>query len=375
MSMSRYSLLIALLVCGSASAQVTTERVRLTDSSSSPRIITLRAPGSVSSNYSFVLPGTPMPSAGSLLYGANATTGQLGWIAPPGPGNTTNVLTITNNAFSYTTINNLLGGSAWLLTGNTGITDTTNYLGTLNNRALRLITGSGGPNVRMTIDSNGRVGINQTSPAHQLEVTNSSSTDEFAAVRGVASANTSNQAIGVWGDATNSGNNASGGIGVLATGNGSSDTSRVNTALQIADGSLRIGRTREVGTGYTTDSAGATGVQYSTDGPSGVITLNYGAGLLGGLLGVGQTLIANGITVNNKYVTPNSIIMLEIIDFTPGLLNRLLGANIIWSKAVRNRTNGAFDLWMSLQNLGLLGLNIGTNNSVTVGYVVINPTK
>lgn len=377
MRMSRYTLLaLAALLAGSPllTAQVTTERVRLTDSSVSPRIITLRSPGTISGNYSFVLPATPMPSSGSLLFGANATTGQLGWIAPPG-GGTTNVLTVTNNTFNYLDVTTLIGGTGWLVRGNSGLTDSTNYLGTLNNRAVRFITGTGGPNVRMKIDTNGRVGVNLDTIRHQFEARNSASTDEFAAVRGQATAATTNQAIGVWGDASNSGSGSSGAIGVLATGNGSTDTARVSTALQIADGSFRIGRTRESGSGYTPDSTGVAGVEYSAEGPSGVIVLNYGAGLLGGLLGVGQTLIANGITINNRYVTPESIILLEIIDFTPGTLNRLLGANIIWSKSVRNRTNGAFDLWISLQNLGLLGLNIGTSNSVTVGYVVINPTK
>lgn len=376
MSMSRYTLPVLglLLMCSaSATAQVTTQPLRLLDSSSTPRKITLRAPGTVTSNYSFVLPNAAMSSAGSLLYGSNATSGQLAWLAPPG-GTSTNVLTITNNTFSYSTISSLLGGSGWLLTGNTGLTDTNNYLGTLSNKAVRFVTGSSGPNVRMKIDTNGRIGVNQDTIRHQFEVRNSATSDEFAAVRGVASASTTSQAIGVWGDASNTGSTNTGTIGVLATGNANSPDTAVNTALQVADGSLNIGRTRQTGTGYVTDSAGTAGVDYTAEGPSGVIVINYGT-ILGGTLPLGQTLIANGLTINNRYVTPNSIILVEIIDFTPGTLNRLLGANVLWSKSVRNRTNGAFDLWVTLQNLGLLALNIGTSNSVTIGYVVINPTK
>jgi|GEM_PF-4227742 len=378
MRMSRYTLsLLALLLASgisTATAQVTTEQLRLKDSAVTPHVVTVRTPGTISSSYSFLLPATPMPGNGSLLYGANAVTGQLGWLASPS-GDGTNVLTVTNNTFSYASPSTLFGGVGWLIMGNTGLTDTTNYLGTLDNQSIRFISGSGGPHVRMIIDTTGRIGVNADTARHQLDARNTGTTDEFAAVRGVATAATTNQAIGVWGDASNNGAGSSGGIAVLATGNASPDTARVNTALQIADGSLRIGRTREVGPEYVTDSAGVSGVEYSAEGPSGVIRIDYGAGLLGGLLGIGQTLIAEGITINNRYVTPQSIVLLEIIDYTPGIANRLLGVNILWSKAVRNRRNGAFDLWVTLQNLGLLGLTVGTNNSVTIGYVVINPTK
>src|SRR5690606_28783735 len=115
----------------------------------------------------------------------------------------------------------LLGGAGWLTTGNTGLTDSTNYLGTLDSRPIRFISGSGGPHVRMTIDTTGRIGVNVDTARHQLDSRNTSTTDEFAAVRGEATAATTNQAIGVWGDASNNGAGSSGAIGVLATGNGS----------------------------------------------------------------------------------------------------------------------------------------------------------
>lgn len=52
-----------------------------------------------------------------------------------------------------------LGSVAWMLGGNTGSAPN-NLLGTLDNTSLIFVTGSGGPNNRMTIDGDGDVGIN-----------------------------------------------------------------------------------------------------------------------------------------------------------------------------------------------------------------------
>ena len=119
--------------------------------------------------------------------------------------------------------------------------------------------------------SGGNVGIGITNPTRTLEVvgsgnsfysSTSSTTDENAAIRGEATgASTTNQVIGVWGDASTSASNTAS-IGVLATGNGNTTigTSAVpNVALQINDGEITVGRSSETGTGYTTTDAATAG--------------------------------------------------------------------------------------------------------------------
>src|SRR6185436_12392220 len=52
-------------------------------------------------------------------------------------------------------------------------------------------------------NTNARLGINTNSPSHVVHSINSGTTDERAAIFGIASASTSNQSVGVWGSASN----------------------------------------------------------------------------------------------------------------------------------------------------------------------------
>jgi|GEM_PF-3046829 len=205
-----------------------------------------------------------------------------------------------------------------------------------------------------------------------LSVTNNLTTDEVAAVRGVAIRTTTNQAIGIWGDADSTGAGNTGTIGVLATGNGNTAAASTNVALQINDGALTMGRTTETGSGYTVVEGAAGGVAYSAQGPSGVIEVPNLANILG-ILGVGQNVVLNRLRINNRYVNANSIILVQVVDVSGATIGGLV--NLTYSSAVDDRTDGSFRLSVSAHYAGLLPLTLGSTDGVRVAYVIINPSK
>ncbi len=123
---------------------------------------------------------------------------------------------------------------------------------------------------------------------HAVHAVNSHTIDERAAVFGNVTANTTNQAIGVWGDASQSSGSNTGTIGVLATGNGTPNAGQSNVALQVNDGEFAIGRTTQTGTGYTVVEGSTAGTTYRAEGPSGVIEVPAP-----GAINAGATMVMN----------------------------------------------------------------------------------
>jgi hypothetical protein len=235
------------------------------------------------------------------------------------------------------------------------------------------------------------------------DVASASTTDETFAVRGTASGGTSNQVAGVWGRATDPSAGNTGTIGVFATGNGNTTTGQTNAALQVNDGEIRMGRTTQTGTGYSVVEGAAGGTAYTQQGPSGVIefnlTLANSSPLLNALVGVlntlgtplgaptlgtainnrlGTSVFNTTLTVNNRYASTQSIVLVQVLDINDNdlltdLLTLFQNGTLIASTTVTNRQAGSFDLTIDLRALGPVpAIN---NCGIKVGYVVINPSR
>lgn len=229
----------------------------------------------------------------------------------------------------------------------------------------------GGSSV-LLVENNGETGFGTSTPTHPVHAVNSQATDERAAVYGVANTTTTNQAVGVWGDANATGGGNTGSVGVLASGNGNSTAGTTNIALQVNDGEFTMGRTTQTGTGYTVVEGAVGGTDYSAQGPSGIVEVAI-PGIVVALPVVGQSLFNTTVTVNNRYVSSSSLVLVTIQDAPAGLL-ALLGSRLVATTSVSGRTAGSFNVTFSIHNLSLLGLNIGAGN-VRIGYMVVNPSR
>jgi trimeric autotransporter adhesin len=87
--------------------------------------------------------------------------------------------TVNGVASSALDLSGIVGTSAWLKTGNSGIT-AAHFIGTTNNSSLRFRTNN---TERMVLDSNGRVGIGTTAPESDLTILQSSGTGNARGIR------------------------------------------------------------------------------------------------------------------------------------------------------------------------------------------------
>jgi hypothetical protein len=216
----------------------------------------------------------------------------------------------------------------------------------------------------------------------RLTLISPSTTDEHYSVRGEASGSSTNQIIGVWGEATNTGAGNTGTIGILASGNGNTTASQTNTALQINDGSFNIGRTTEApGTGTAVEAATG-GTAYTAQGPSGVIEL---APFNADQVQAANTVLswADHIVINNRYATANSIILLQVLNTADGTTNQVGGAfnnaNVTFTTMVDDRQAGSFDISLGMFTFNALTIDGGAGATdrdlIRVGYTIINPSK
>ena len=266
----------------------------------------------------------------------------------------------------------LVGQAGWLLTGNSGTNPATSFIGTRDAQPLLIRTN----NVeRVRLGANGLVGINEMNPQHRLHAVNSATTDEFAALYGEVDQGTTNQSIGVWGDASNSGVTNTGTIGVLATGNGNTTTGQTNVALQVNDGELTMGRTTTPPGAGSVVEGGAVGTTYSAEGPSGVIELTLGGGDLttvAPITGLFQDL--GTVTINNRYVTSESIVQVNVLSkIDEGTApNPEDGIYIV---DVDNRAAGTFVIRIGIIPTTTNLTNFQNTDAVRIGYSVINPSR
>jgi hypothetical protein len=259
----------------------------------------------------------------------------------------------------------------WSLTGTSGSNPATNFLGTSDAQDLAIRTKA---IERMRVTSAGLIGIGTSTPAHQLSVLTTGTSDETAAIYGAASGTTSSQAIAIWGRADNSSTSNTGTISTLATGNGNTTAGTTNVALQISQGEFAMGRTTQAASAGSIVEGATTGTLYSTQGPSGVIQLSLVTDLMSAAPVAGTYQDMGTVIINNPYITANSIIIASIVAKTNG------GGtpdpkNSVYRVDVESRTAGSCVL-----RIGMIPFVSDVNtyqglDYIRVAYAVINPGR
>jgi len=111
--------------------------------------------------------GTNNPSSLLHLVGTNPLT--LSGVQNGTATTADSVLTINSGTVQKLPVSTFATASnSWAATGNSGLNSGTNFLGTTNNVSLRFRTNN---TERFVIDSNGRVGIANATPAERLDIT------------------------------------------------------------------------------------------------------------------------------------------------------------------------------------------------------------
>jgi hypothetical protein len=259
----------------------------------------------------------------------------------------------------------------WRLLGSSGTSPATNFIGTTDAQDFVIKTNL---TERARVTSAGLVGINTSSPAHSLHSTYSGTTDEIAAVSGRATGTSANQMVGVWGRANTTGSSNTGTIAVLAKGSGNSTAGQTNVALQINGGEFTMGRTTENPSKGSNGTAAAAGTAYSQQGPSGTITLTMGSDLSPSspVAGVFQDL--GTMTINNRYITASSIILVNVVDKVDGG-GSPSPKNCMYKVDVESRAAGSCVIRLGMMPFVTDASSFQGSDGIRIAYAVVNPGK
>lgn len=258
----------------------------------------------------------------------------------------------------------------WKLAGTSGTAPATNYVGTADAQDFAIRTNN---SESMRVTSTGFVGVGTSSPADQFASVSSSTTDETAAVLGNATGATTLQSIGIWG-AANTASSNTGTIGLLACGSGSTTAGATNVALQLNDGELAMGRTTEISSLGTIVEPAASGTAYSQQGPSGVIQFSLGSDFAAGPPTAGVYEDLGTVTLTNRYITANSIVIAEVIQKING------GGspdpkNSVYKVDVQSTSAGSCVIHVGMIPFVTDPGGYQGSDFIRVGYVVINPGR
>ncbi len=319
-------------------------------------------------------------STGTLSIGAGAQGAtSIEYTLPTAPPSANQVLTASSIAgtapyrvaLAWTAGSG--GSSGWGLTGNSGTTPGTNFLGTTDNKDLVIETNS---TEAMRVTSAGAVGIGTSTPADLVQSVYSGTNDEYAAIEGNATGSTTNQSIGLWGDASNTNTANTGTIGVLATGNGNTGAGNTNVALQVNDGEFTMGRTTEApGTGSDVEPATA-GTAYTQEGPSGVVELSLGAAgnLATSAPTAGTIQDLGSVTINNRYCEAGSIVLTNVV----AMIDDGTAPNpqdAAWIVNADNTASGSFVIRVKMIPTSTSASNYSTSDKIHIGYMIVNKSK
>lgn len=162
----------------------------------------------------------------------------------------------------------------WSLTGNAGTNPANNFIGTTDNKALKFRTNNA---VRMTLSSNGRLGIGIGNPAYRLDVAGGTAAADTAPVINALVKKTGNNDI----------------IGIRST-----SAPAIGWGIGMEGNGNFIGMLGSGGTFGLVGTSGAIGVSGEANDPSGTIDLTGVQGLTsGGNTGIGVYGSGFGSTV------------------------------------------------------------------------------
>lgn len=313
--------------------------------------------------------GTVAPSEFLDVVGNVKLSGAL---KPNGSGGSNGNFLLSAGAGAHPTWGSIsIPSTNWGLTGTSGSSPSTNFIGTTDAQDFVTRTNS---IERARIESSGQIGINTSSLAHQLASLYTGTANEIAAIYANASGTTSSQSTGIWGRADNTSSTNTGTLANLATGNRNITAGTTNVALQISQGEFTMGRTTENPSVGTLTGAAASGTLYSQQGPSGVIQLSLQTDLtsVAPTSGVFQNL--GTLTINNRYLTANSIIIAGIVAKTNG------GGspdpkNSTYKVDVESRTAGACTVRVGMIPFATDPSSYQGSDYIQLAYAVINPGR
>src|SRR6185312_15651653 len=156
-------------------------------------------------------------------------------------------------------------------------------------------------------------------------------------------------------------------IAVLASGNKNTSAAQTNVALQVNDGEFTTGR------GSTAPSKG-TVVEGAAAGPAGVVELSLQTDLNAGAPTSGTYMDLGTVTINNRYVSSNSIILANVVSKINGGGNPDPG-NAVFKVDVESRTAGSFVLHIGMMPTTTDASTFQGSDFIHIGYLVINPGR
>ncbi len=178
-------------------------------------------------------------------------------------------------------------------------------------------------------------------------------------VRGEATGNAHGpRVIGVWGLASGNDGLNTGSVGVRAQGQGLTGVGNTNVALEATNGEFTMGRTTDPN---AQDDGSTTPVNAANlEGPSGMVNLatTFAANS-------GNTIHEQNFTVGNEYCSSKSIVLVTVQNDADA------GKSTYTAQAVP----GSGQFTVVLTQSVLASATSTANPTVTVGYIIINPSR